>query len=108
MPAASTSHPIRRRSPDGAPLNRSGRRVSAGGGLMAVPDESRCARCQRPNPERGEGGLPNEWEVIEDDAGEVVGVICPGCVTETEQQAIDEAMVELGEALSRCGRCRRA
>lgn len=68
---------------------------------MATPDERYCARCQRPNPEAPEGGLPNEWEVLEDDRGEVIGVICEGCITGEQQQAIDESIFETMEDAER-------
>jgi hypothetical protein len=55
----------------------------------------KCYRCSRPNPEAIDGGLPDEWEVVTDGGGEVVGVICEECITPAEQQAMDEADMEL-------------
>ncbi len=36
--------------------------------------EDYCARCKRPNPEAPDG-LPVDWEVTENEAGEVIGLI---------------------------------
>jgi hypothetical protein len=42
--------------------------------------EHRCMLCQRPNPNAESAGPPIEWGVSTDKAGEVFGVICPGCI----------------------------
>lgn len=70
-------------------------------------DESRCMRCRRPNPAAAllPGDLPSDWEVVENERGEVAGVICPGCITGEEQQAIDEDVMEFAESLKQCARC---
>jgi hypothetical protein len=60
---------------------------------MTGPIESRCARCLRPVP--GDV-LPTSWEAVTADDGEVL-VICEGCVTGEEQQAMDEAIMALGD-----------
>jgi hypothetical protein len=54
-------------------------------------NDRHCARCERPNPEPA-GSLPLEWEVLTDQSGEL-GVICDGCITPGEQQAIDQDMM---------------
>lgn len=59
---------------------------------------SRCSRCRRPQPEVSSNSF-SEWEVLVDDSGDVVGVVCAGCLTGAEQQGIDEdAMVTAMEA----------
>ena len=45
-----------------------------------------CRRCQRPAPPLDEPAALH-WELIAED-GEVVGVICPDCLTQREQRAI--------------------
>ena len=64
-------------------------------------DESCCMRCRRANPEADEGSLPTDWEVLTDARGEVVGVMCSGCITGEEQRAIDDDMMELGDEIAR-------
>jgi hypothetical protein len=64
-------------------------------------NEEICTRCGRPNPERADGGLPNDWEVLTDADGKVLGVICEDCVTPEEQQAMDEADMELMDEIAR-------
>jgi hypothetical protein len=39
--------------------------------------------------------LPSDWEVLTDDDGEVVGVVCEQCITPEEQQAMDVEMMAL-------------
>jgi hypothetical protein len=59
-------------------------------------DESHCARCLRvPGPkdfdyQPGDDTPPVSWEVLSGSDGEVIGVMCPDCITPEEQQAIDE------------------
>ncbi len=69
---------------------------------MTDPVQSHCQRCKRPNPEASQGTVPTDWEVLTGEAGEVLGVICPGCVTAVEEQAMDEeAMEDLDEIARR-------
>ena len=58
-----------------------------------MTDQS-CARCGRPSPDPIPGSIPIDWEVL-DAEGEQV--ICSGCITGAEQQAIDEDYVEMIE-----------
>ena len=46
---------------------------------------------------------PTDWEVVTDLAGEVIGVICPACLTSEEQHAIDEDAMDALEELRREG-----
>ena len=49
---------------------------------------SACRRCQRPAPDLDEPAALY-WELIPgDEHGEIVGVICPDCLTLREQRAI--------------------
>jgi hypothetical protein len=49
---------------------------------------SACRRCQRPAPDLDEPAALY-WELIPgDEYGEIVGVICPDCLTLREQRAI--------------------
>ena len=48
---------------------------------------SACRRCQHPAPDLDEPAALY-WELIPGDDGEVVGVICEGCLTLREQRAI--------------------
>jgi hypothetical protein len=41
---------------------------------------SACARCGRTNPE-GVNQIPLEWEAMVDAEGEVMGLVCDGCIT---------------------------
>jgi hypothetical protein len=53
-------------------------------------DKSHCARCLCANPADDLDDLPTDWEVLTDTSGEVIGVVCPDCLTAAEQQALDE------------------
>jgi hypothetical protein len=64
-------------------------------------EERFCVRCHQENPEHPDGGLPSDWEIVG------AGVVCAGCLTESELQAIDEAEMEIAALLSRCARCKR-
>lgn len=67
---------------------------------MSVEDH--CMRCQR----SAEGDpAPFYWEVSEDEAGVVLGVVCPDCFTPTEIRAIDGDCMDLEDAFSKCSRC---
>lgn len=54
--------------------------------------EPPCARCGREAPPQ-ESDHFGEWEALDD--GDAV--VCPGCITPAEQQAIDEEMMTLGD-----------
>jgi hypothetical protein len=43
--------------------------------------ERQCMSCRRPNPTVQSGSLPVEWGVSTDEAGGVLGVICPSCIS---------------------------
>jgi hypothetical protein len=70
---------------------------------MTAIDESHCARCLRvPGPQDvgyqpGDDTPPADWEVLTDSDGEVIGVVCPECLTPAERQALDEDAMDLGE-----------
>lgn len=70
---------------------------------MTNTEEAYCCRCGKSVPDGD--SLPIEWEVEEDQNGNVVGVICDGCITGSEQQAMDEDVMESAEFLSCCSRC---
>jgi hypothetical protein len=62
---------------------------------MSGPIESHCVRCLRSAPDEDDRSIDAlEWEVLTDDEGEVVGVLCPECVTPEERQAADETFME--------------
>ena len=65
-------------------------------------DESRCYRCKRPTPE---GLPPSDWEPHVDDDGEVLGVICPDCLTDEEQGAIEDDALTMETATHTCAGC---
>lgn len=44
----------------------------------------------------GPPGVSPEWEVLVDDSGDIIGVICEGCLTREEEQAIYEDEVITG------------
>ncbi len=63
---------------------------------MSGPIESHCIRCLRPAPDEDDRSIEAlEWEALTDDGGQVVGVLCPECITPEEQQAMDEEEMEL-------------
>jgi hypothetical protein len=51
-------------------------------------DDSHCARCKKPNPE-APNSLPIDWEVKND------GVICEGCMTDQDWDAVYEQEREI-------------
>lgn len=54
-------------------------------------DESACARCRQPNPEASSRGIPSDWEI----KGE--GIVCAGCLTDQDWDAIDKQEREISE-----------
>jgi DNA-directed RNA polymerase subunit RPC12/RpoP len=73
-----------------------------------VPPAESCARCGRPVPSDDDDEHLS-WEVTADDnAADGCAWICPDCITPEEQQAIDEADIELGnEVRALAGHCAR-
>jgi len=87
-----------------APFFSFNTRVSCGSrSVNGMVDESKCGRCQRPNPETAQQTLPSSWEVVTDDAGDIETVICPDCLTGAEQYAIDADQMALDSALTQAG-----
>ncbi len=43
--------------------------------------EGQCMGCRRPNPAAESGSLPEEWGLFTDEAGGVLGVSCPSCIS---------------------------
>jgi hypothetical protein len=61
-----------------------------------VTDVERCKRCLRLAPP-WESSEYTDWEAIDDGQA----VICPGCVTGQEQQAMDEDIMDLMDEVAR-------
>jgi hypothetical protein len=74
------------------------------------PIESHCARCLRQAPDlKNDRNLDAlEWEPLVNADGDVLGVICPDCITPEEQQAMDEddmALLDVIDSLAaQCAR----
>jgi hypothetical protein len=66
--------------------------------MYEPPIESHCARCLRPAPPEDDQSF-TDWEALAYDADEVLGVVCPDCITPEEQQAMDEADEEMDEQI---------
>lgn len=58
--------------------------------MLATP---RCARCKQEAPPE-ESDAFGDWEALGPDGDQI---ICPGCITGEEQQAMDEDMMEIAE-----------
>ena len=56
--------------------------------------QEHCERCKRLAPP-WKSSQYSDWEAITLDDGEI-GVMCPGCLTWEEQQAMDEDSMEMG------------
>jgi ribosomal protein S14 len=71
-----------------------------------MSEREKCRRCGRPEPDFDSSEY-DEWETTGSPAQgrSYLGIICPGCITVAEKQAIDEEYMELGETASRCARC---
>jgi hypothetical protein len=60
---------------------------------LAIRCRCHCYRCRRPNPAPG-GELPFDWEPLVDDDLTTLGVLCPGCITGEQRQAMVSATSE--------------
>ena len=55
------------------------------------PIESHCTRCLRPAPADDDRSIEAlEWESLVNDDHEMIGTVCPDCITPEEQQAMDD------------------
>ena len=66
-----------------------------------------CERCRKPAPQwESDDYSVSDWEALVREDG-TVGVICSGCVTGAEQQAMDEDMMDDMQPRDRLGRWRK-
>lgn len=61
----------------------------------ASVDEEACCRCDKDAPAQKSDAFL-EWEALVDADHNLLGVVCPGCITPEEQQQLDEAFFEGG------------
>jgi hypothetical protein len=71
---------------------------------MAMSEDEFCERCGRKLPPLESNSYPSEVEAVAHEDGSV-GVICSGCLTEGEEQEMDQDAMDWASFLSVCSRC---
>lgn len=67
-----------------------------------MADIEHCTRCQREAPHREHPGYAGwEMDFVTGSSDEPFGLICPGCITAVEQEAINEGLREAQEKTER-------